>query len=262
MLNGKNIVIIGGTSGMGRAAALAFVAAGARVVVTGLDADSCAEAADALGEKGLAIQSDATREGTAEAAIESCRKKWGALHGLYHLAGGSGRKFGDGPLHEMSFAGWNATLELNLSSMMLSNRAAVRTFLEQGSGGAILNMGSVLGESPSPTYFTTHAYAAAKSAVIGFSKSIAAHYAKDNIRVNVIAPALMATPMARRAAQNEEILNFIRSKQPLDKGRIGRAEDTVGAATLLLSDQAGFITGQVLRVDGGWSISEGQIPKP
>jgi NAD(P)-dependent dehydrogenase (short-subunit alcohol dehydrogenase family) len=262
MLNGKNIVIIGGTSGMGRAAALAFVAAGARVVVTGLDADSCAEAADALGEKGLAIQSDATREGTAEAAIESCRKKWGALHGLYHLAGGSGRKFGDGPLHEMSFAGWNATLELNLSSMMLSNRAAVRTFLEQGSGGAILNMGSVLGESPSPTYFTTHAYAAAKSAVIGFSKSIAAHYAKDNIRVNVIAPALMATPMARRAAQNEEILNFIRSKQPLDKGRIGRAEDTVGAATLLLSDQAGFITVQVLRVDGGWSISEGQIPKP
>lgn len=260
MLNGKNILIIGGTTGMGWSAAQAFVAQGARVIVTGLDQDSCERAGKMLGESGMALESDATREGTAEAAIEICRKKWGALHGLYHVAGGSGRKYGDGPLHEMSFSGWNATLELNLSSIMLSNRAAVRTFLEQGSGGAILNMGSVLGESPSPAFFTTHAYAAAKSAVIGFSKSIASYYAKDNIRVNVIAPALMDTPMARRATENDAIMDFIRTKQPLDGGRIGKPQDTDAAAILLLSDRAGFITGQVLRVDGGWSISEGQIP--
>src|SRR5207249_5239487 len=104
-------------------------------------------------------------------------------------AGGSGRKHGDGPLHELTDDGWRATLDLNLTSLMLSNRAAVRQFLSQRTGGAILNMGSVLGWSPSPRHFATHAYAAAKAAVIGFSKSIAAHYAPQDIRVNVIAPA-------------------------------------------------------------------------
>jgi NAD(P)-dependent dehydrogenase (short-subunit alcohol dehydrogenase family) len=260
MLKEKNIVIIGGTTGMGWSAAETFIEQGAKVVVTGIEEASCHQARQALGENGEAIQQDARQEGAAEEAIRICREKWGALHGLFHVAGGSGRKYGDGPLHEMTLPGWNATLELNLSSMMLSNRAAIRTFLEQGKGGAILNMGSVLGSSPSPTYFTTHAYAAAKSAVIGFSQSIAAYYAKNNIRINVIAPALVDTPMAQRAAQSEEIMAFIRTKQPLDGGRIGQAQDTNAAAVLLLSDQAAFITGQVLRVDGGWSISEGQIP--
>ncbi|PHN07842.1 SDR family NAD(P)-dependent oxidoreductase [Flavilitoribacter nigricans] len=262
MLEGKNILIIGGTSGMGWSAAAAFVAQGAKVVVTGIEEESCERAGIALGENGKVLLRDAREEGAAEAAIEVCRKQWGDLHGLFHVAGGSGRKYGDGPLHEMTLSGWNATFELNLSAMMLSNRAAVRTFLEQGGGGAILNMGSVLGESPSPAYFTTHAYAAAKSSVIGFTRSIAAYYARHNIRVNVIAPALTETPMARRAAENEEIMAFIRTKQPLDGGRIGQPQDTNAAAVLLLSDQAAFITGQVLRVDGGWTISEGQIPQP
>lgn len=260
MLANKNIVIIGGTSGMGWSAAQAFVRQGARVVVTGLDEASCALAQQQLGDAGHALCSDATVEGSAEAAIESCRAAWGSLHALYHVAGGSGRKWGDGPLHEMSFTGWNATLALNLSSVMLSNRAAVRVFREQGRGGALLNMSSVLAYSPSPAFFTTHAYAAAKSAIIGFSKSIAAYYAAEHIRVNVIAPALVATPMARRAADDETIMAFIKSKQPLDGGRIGQAQDLDAAASLLLSDEAAFITGQVLSIDGGWSISEGQIP--
>ena len=144
---------------------------------------------------------------------------------------------------------------------MLSNRAAIRTFQEQNSGGAILNMGSVLGFSPSPKYFSTHAYAATKAAIIGFSKSVAAYYAELNIRVNVIAPALVETPMAQRAAQDQTIMDFIKTKQPLDGGRIGRVSDLNGACCLLLSDQSKFITGQVLAVDGGWSISEGQIPQ-
>jgi len=79
---------------------------------------------------------------------------------------------------------------------MLSNQAAVKKFLELRKGGTILNMGSVLGFSPSPRYFATHAYAATKSAIIGFSKAVAAFYSKDNIRVNVIAPGLVETPMA------------------------------------------------------------------
>jgi NAD(P)-dependent dehydrogenase (short-subunit alcohol dehydrogenase family) len=119
-------------------------------------------------------------------------------------------------------------------------------------------MSSVLGYSPSPKYFSTHAYAAAKSAVIGFSKSIASYYAPHNVRVNVIAPALVETPMAQRALNNEEILSFTRSKQPLDGGRVGLPADLDGAVVFLLSDHASFITGQTISVDGGWSVTEGQ----
>ena len=145
---------------------------------------------------------------------------------------------------------------MNLTSLMLSNQAAVQHFLALKKGGTILNMGSVLGFSPSPEHFSTHGYAAAKSAIIGFSKSIAAFYSKDNIRVNVIAPALVETPMAQRAANNPEILSFIRSKQPLDGGRIGRPDDCDGLALYFMSDQSKFTTGQVVAVDGGWSVSE------
>ena len=102
------------------------------------------------------------------------------------------------------------------------------------------------------------AYAAAKSAIIGFSKSVAAYYAKDNIRVNIIAPGLVETPMSLRAAADENILSFIKTKQPLDGGRIGQPEDLDGLAVYFMSDYSKFTTGQVVAVDGGWSISAGK----
>jgi NAD(P)-dependent dehydrogenase (short-subunit alcohol dehydrogenase family) len=187
-----------------------------------------------------------------------CLEAFGDFDGLYHVAGGSGRKFGDGPLHELSLEGWNKTFELNLTSLMLSNQAAIRRFRALGKAGTILNMGSVLGFSPSPKYFVTHAYAATKSAVIGFTKSIAAYYAADNIRVNLLAPALVETPMSERASKDETILSFVKTKQPLDGGRNGRPEDLDGAAIYFMSDASKFTTGQTLYVDGGWAISEGQ----
>jgi len=262
MLEGKNIVVIGGTTGLGLSAAMAFVTQGARVVVTGRNPQSCEQAREQLGNQAITISSDAIQEGSAEAAIQTCINSWGPLTGLYHVAGGSGRQAGDGPLDQLTIKGWNVTLELNLTSLMLSNRAAVRTFLKQKSAGAILNMGSVLGFAPSPGYFATHAYAASKSAIVGFSKSIASYYARHNIRVNVVAPALVETPMAQRAAGDANILKFIHTKQPLDGGRIGKTGDLDGACCLLLSDQSKFITGQVLSVDGGWCITEGQNPAP
>jgi len=141
---------------------------------------------------------------------------------------------------------------------MLSNQAAVQQFLKQKTKGTILNVGSVLGYSPSPKYFTTHAYAATKSAIIGFTKSIASYYAKDNIRVNVLAPALVETPMSQRASQDEVIMDFVKTKQPLDGGRNGQPTDLDGAAVYFMSDYSRFTTGQILSIDGGWSVSEGQ----
>lgn len=255
LLKNKNIVIIGGTTGLGLSAAKAFTANGARVVVVGRDENSVKAAGALLGNAALAISGDAVKEATAPTAIDACIENFGSFDGLYHVAGGSGRKMGDGPLHELSLEGWNKTLELNLTSLMLSNRAALRKFLALGRAGTILNMGSVLGYSPSPAFFSTHAYAAAKSAIIGFTKSVAASYAKHNIRVNVIAPALVETPMSQRASKDESIRSFIQTKQPLDGGRIGEPQDLDGLATYFMSEQSRFTTGQVVAVDGGWSIS-------
>jgi NAD(P)-dependent dehydrogenase (short-subunit alcohol dehydrogenase family) len=176
---------------------------------------------------------------------------------LYHVAGISGRRFGDGPLHECSDDGWNATLQANLTSTFLTNRAAVRCFLRQGGPGAILNMASVLGFAPAPRYFDTCAYAATKGGIISMSRLAAARYAVNGIRVNVLAPALIETPMSERAVNDPAILHYLRSKQPLSAGP-GKPEDCCDAAVFLCGDAARFITGVVLPVDGGWCVSEGQ----
>ena len=211
-----------------------------------------------LGSAVTGLVADASLPDTAARAIALAVEKFGSFHGLYHVAGGSGRKHGDGPLHELTDEGWQFTLNENLTSLLYSNRAAVRQFLAQRRGGSVLNMGSVLGWSPSPHHFATHAYATAKAGIIGLTRAAAAHYAKDNIRFNVLAPALVATPMSERAQGDAAILNFIRTKQPLDGGRIGQPEDLDAAAVFFLSDEARFVTGQVLAVDGGWEVSEGQ----
>lgn len=256
-LEGKCIVVIGGTTGIGLSASKAFMAHGANVVAIGRSAESAEKATAAL-RTAVVLTGDASQPGTAAQCIRTCIDRFSGFDGLYHVAGGSGRKFGDGPLHELTEEGWTRTLSLNLTSLMLSNQAAVKAFLERKSAGTILNMGSVLGYSPSPEYFVTHAYAAAKSAAIGFTKSVAAYYAKRDIRINLIAPGLVETPMAQRAANDDKILSFIKTKQPLDGGRIGTPEDLDGAAIYFMSDHSRFATGQVLSVDGGWSISEGQ----
>jgi NAD(P)-dependent dehydrogenase (short-subunit alcohol dehydrogenase family) len=260
LLHDKVIVIVGGTSGIGLSAARAMLRAGARVACVGVDEESVERARAELGDAARVMIGDATLPGTPERAIEVACAEWGRMDGLYHVAGGSGRRMGDGPLHEASDEGWEYTMRLNVTSVFRSNRAAVRQFLKQGGGGAVVNVGSVLAWSPSPEFFSTYAYTAAKSAIIGMTRSAAAYYAREDIRFNVLAPGLVETPMSQRAAGDERIMAFVRAKQPLDGGRIGRAEDLDAAAVYLFSDGARFVTGQVLAVDGGWSVSEGRGP--
>jgi NAD(P)-dependent dehydrogenase (short-subunit alcohol dehydrogenase family) len=259
-LDGQVIVIIGGTAGLGLSAARACVAARARVVVVGRDVGVAEEAGKLLGTAAVAMAGDAMEPATAVRAIELAGERFGGFDGLYHVAGGSGRRRGDGPLHEVSDEGWRYTIDLNLTSLFYSNRAAARAFLKRGAGGSVLNMGSVLGESPSPRYFATCAYAASKAAAIGHTRSCAAYYASHGIRFNLVVPALVETPMSERAQQDAAIMEFIRTKQPLDGGRIGRPEDLDAAVVYFLSDASKFATGQVLTVDGGWSVTEGQYP--
>jgi NAD(P)-dependent dehydrogenase (short-subunit alcohol dehydrogenase family) len=247
-LHDKRCLIVGGTSGIGLAAARRFVEEGARLVVAGLDEGE---------SRGLCAfrACDATKEAEVEALFADVVAQLGGLDVLYHVAGSSGRRHGDGPLHDCTAAGWQATLDANLKSVFLTNRAAVRQFLTQGNGGVLLNMASVLAFSPSPQHFDTVAYAASKGGVVALSRHIAASYASQQIRVNVLAPSVIDTPMAGRAVGDAAIRAFLQSKQPLGPGP-GTPDDCAGAAVFLCSDEARFITGAVLPIDGGWSVAQ------
>ena len=258
-LQDKRCLIVGGTSGIGLAAAKRFLDEGARVVIAGRSKEKGRAAIADLALHGVArfVAADAGDPGQVDELVRSCAEFLNGLDVLYHAAGISGRKHGDGPLHECTDDGWKATIDANLTSVFLTNRAVVRHLLAAKQAGVILNMSSVLAFSPSPRFFDTAAYAAAKGGIISLSREAAARYARDKIRVNVIAPALIDTPMAARAVADAAIRDFLRTKQPLANGP-GTPEDCAGAAVFLCSDAASLITGVVLAVDGGWCVSEGQ----
>lgn len=257
-LAGKVVVVIGGTTGIGLSGSLAIVRAGGRVVAVGRDEPALDQARQALGDSGLVLAGDAADPATAPDAIDQAIRRFGGFDGLYHVAGGSGRGAGDGPLHKVDDDGWRYTLDLNLCSVFYSNRAAARRFLDRGTGGSVLNIGSVLASRPSPTHFATHAYAVAKAGIEALTRAAAAYYAPHGVRFNAIAPGLVDTPMSRRAMENDEIVHYVVSRQPLDGGRPGRPDDLDGAVVYFLSDRSRFVTGQVLAIDGGWSVSEGR----
>jgi NAD(P)-dependent dehydrogenase (short-subunit alcohol dehydrogenase family) len=251
-----SVVIIGGTAGIGLAAAQACLGEGALLTVVGRETDDLDNVARELGTGTGVLTGDAREPGVAERAIEQAVKIFGRLDAVFHVAGGSGRRFGDGPLDQITDNGWTQTIDVNLKSLFNTNRAAARHFLGAGHGGSVLNMSSVLGFSPSPTHFATHAYAAAKAGANGLTTACASYYARHSIRFNAIAPGLVRTPAAQRAASDPVIAEYIRRKQPLDGGRIGEPDDLNSAVIYLLSPESRFVTGQVLSVDGGWSVSE------
>ena len=255
-LGGKRCLIVGGTTGLGLAAAGRFLEEGARLVIAGRSAEKGQAAVRDLARHGAVafVACDASEAAGVEALYHEVAAVLGGLDVLYHVAGISGRPHGDGPLHECTDEAWQATIDANLKSTFLTNRAAVRHFLAWKQPGVILNMSSVLAFAPSPGHFDTYAYTATKGGIIAMSRLAAARYAADGIRVNVIAPGLIDTPMAGRATSDPAILEFLRTKQPLSGGP-GRPEDCADAAVFLCSDEARFITGVVLPVDGGWSVS-------
>jgi NAD(P)-dependent dehydrogenase (short-subunit alcohol dehydrogenase family) len=258
-LQDKRCLIVGGTTGLGLAAARRFLEEGARLVIAGRSVDKGAAAVDALHDLGTVhfFAGDAADAVQVKLLFEHTLETLSGLDILYHVAGISGRRHGDGPLHECTDDGWQTTIDANLKSTFLTNRAAVQHFLQEKQKGAMLNMASVLGWSPAPQYFDTAAYAATKGGILALSRLAAARYARDGIRVNVIAPGLFDTPMANRAVHDPDIQKYLRSKQPLSHGP-GQPQECADAAVFLCSDEARLLTGVVLPVDGGWCVSEGQ----
>lgn len=261
-LANKRCLIVGGTTGIGLAAAARFLEEGVRLVIAGRSSEKGEAALASLRTQGAPrfLVCDAAETAQVDRLFAEVTGAMGGLDVLYHVAGISGRRHGDGPLHECTDMGWQATIDANLKSTFLTNRAAVRHFLDQRQPGVILNMASVLGFSPSPRYFDTVAYTATKGGIIAMSRLAAARYAPQGIRVNVLAPGLIDTPMAARAVGDLAIRDFLRTKQPL-AGRPGLPEECSDAAVFLCSDEARFVTGTVLPVDGGWCVSDGQYAR-
>ncbi len=235
-----NLVITGST-GIAAATAALALSKGHKVFTIGLD-----ESAN--------FRADLRDEAAVDASFDAAWNALGGIDGLFHVAGISGRRYGDGPLHECTIDGFEATMKSNAETAFLSNRAVVRRWMALSRGGSIVNVGSVLAESPEPTFFSTYAYSASKGAIDSMMRSAAAYYAPYGIRFNVVAPGLVRTPMSERAQTNQEIMAFVERKQPLAKGILDAA-DIAAAALFLLSEESRHITGQVLTVDAGWSLS-------
>jgi NAD(P)-dependent dehydrogenase (short-subunit alcohol dehydrogenase family) len=259
---GSRVCLVTGSTGIAAASAMRFAAEGANVFVTSRHEDHCRQLVEriiARGGQAAYRAAELTDEAQVGGAIEAAVGAYGRIDGLFSVAGGSGRRFGDGPIHEMSGDAWEATLALNLRTQALVCREVVRRIRaqepnESGTRGSILLMGSVTVTDPVPEYFGTHAYAAAKGATTALMTAMAATYLADRIRVNAVAPSLTRTPMADRAARDERILAFARRKQPL-AGEMLDPDEVAHAAVYFLSDESRTVTGQLLKIDGGWSVA-------
>jgi NAD(P)-dependent dehydrogenase (short-subunit alcohol dehydrogenase family) len=263
------VCLVTGSTGIAAAGAAQLAAEGARIFVvsqTAANADSLAARIRAAGGIADAHAADLTDETAVDGAIAACLAAGGRIDGLLSVAGGSGRRFGDGPIHSLTAEGWDRTIELNLRSQALVCRAVVRAMLAQdplpkGGRGSMVLVSSVLASRPEPELFATHAYAAAKGAIVSLGLAMAASYAPSGIRVNVLAPGLTATPMAARAAADPATVAFVERKQPLTRGFL-EADDIAAAAVYLLADESRAVTGQVLAVDGGWSVTSASPASP
>jgi 3-oxoacyl-[acyl-carrier protein] reductase len=238
-LAGKTVVVTGGGSGIGRAAALRFAAEGARVAVVDRDR----EAAEAVGAD-LALQVDVTDRAAVERMVAEAREAFGRIDVYFNNAGiAQAAK----PLEETSDEEWARIIDVNLTAVFTGARAVAPVMREDG-GGAIVVTSSIAAARPRPGIAS---YVASKAGVNGLVRALALELA-PTIRVNAIAPVAVRTPMLKEFAFAEsEAATIARVKQTIPLGRLTEPEDVAAAALYLASDEARCITGVVLNVDGG-----------
>jgi NAD(P)-dependent dehydrogenase (short-subunit alcohol dehydrogenase family) len=243
-LAGRTAVVTGGASGIGRAVATALGQAGARIAVLDVDAaaaDTAAAALRAAGHRALAVACDVTRPEQVEAAAAAVRSALGPVHVLVNSHGISGF----GTLPAMPEAEWLHMIDVHLHGVFRTCRAFVGDMLAAG-WGRIVNVSSVGGLRGGPQL--VH-YAAAKAGVIGFTKALAIDLGPKGITVNAVAPGLVDTPMLRASGLSDAVRSAAIASMPLR--RLGTPEDVATACMFLVSQEAGWFTGQVLSPNGG-----------
>ncbi|MBD1834945.1 SDR family oxidoreductase [Cyanobacteria bacterium FACHB-472] len=245
--SGKVAVVTGGTSGIGKAAAIALAQAGAKVVVAGrrqAEGEETIRQIQAIGGESFFVATDISKEADVQTLIEKTMAHYGRLDIAFNNAGVEQEAT---PLPEQTETTYDHIMNINVKGVWLSLKHEIPAMLKNG-GGAIVNTSSgmgLVGGAKVPIY------TASKHAVEGLTKAVALEYALQGIRVNAVSPGLIQTEMLDRAVQtNTELMEYFKTTLPM--GRIGTPQEVVNAVVWLCSDAASFVTGQSLTVDGGY----------
>ncbi len=239
-LRGRSALVTGAARGIGLAIAERLIAAGASVALVDRDAGAVESAARRLGEAALAVGADVTRTDDVERAVRAPHQRWGRLDVVVNNTGITGRSV---PLWELTDEDWHQVIAVDLTSVFLVSRAAVRLMLPQQSG-RIINIASIAGKEGNPTLVP---YSSAKAGVIGFTKALAKEVATRGILVNAVAPAVIGTDMLQQ--MSKETVDYLIAKIPM--GRVGKPAEVAALVAWLASDECSFSTGAVYDLSGG-----------
>lgn len=247
-VNGKRVLVLGGGgSGIGRAITRTFGHGGAKVAIADLSPERAAEAAAELRAADIpagSLSGDVRSLGDLKAMLTDAVDQLGGLDVLVTVVGGQVAFVPTVKLHEMSDEDWDTVYELNLRYVVRAVRLALRVFLDQGRGGAIISVGSVTGFMAAPGQA---GYGAAKAGLLSVARTVAAEYSTDGIRMNVVAGGAIATAVANAGAESEQV-------DEIPVGRYGTAQEMADAVVYLASDASSYITGQQIVLDGGVSV--------
>ena len=239
-LSDSTAIVTGGSQGIGKAIAERYVEEGAEVVITGLNPSKGEETAEELGCE--FVRSDVRDYDETVGMVDETAERYGGLDVIVNNAGvASELRFGHMDLEE-----WRRVLETNLVGVRHGTKAALPHLLE--SEGCVINIGSIYGLLGGKG---AAAYSASKGGVANFTRQVAVDYAQDGVRVNGICPGFVRTPMTEDILETEEFYGYVKTRTPM--GRAAQPEEIAGTAAFLASDDASYITGVNVPVDGGWT---------
>lgn len=244
----KTVAITGAGSGIGAATARAFSEAGANVALLDIDETELKELADELpSDRTMTREVDVTDEAAVEAAVASAVERFGGLDVMFNNAG----ILIKGPATETSAEDWKQLMDVNVNGVFYGAKAAMPHLAK--TKGCIVNTASVSGLGADRQMAC---YNAAKGAVVNFTRALAVDHGRDGVRVNSVCPTFIKTAMTEDMREDDDLVDSFLDRIPL--GRLGEPEDIANAVLLLASDEAGFITGVNLPVDGGVTAGNGQ----
>lgn len=249
MFTGKSIIITGAASGIGREAAIAFAEKGASVTISDVNESGLKETAEIIEKAGGKVKSaaaDVSKEKEVIKLVETAVETFGGLHGACNNAGVGGEL---APTADYTVDEWDRVININLRGQWLCMKYQIPAILKSG-GGAIVNIASILGKV---SFANAPAYVAAKHGLVGLTKTAAVEYSAQGVRVNAIGPGFIETQMLEQAGltTDPEAKESIVKLHPI--GRLGQPREVADAIVWLTSDEASFITGHTLLVDGGYT---------